>query len=212
MNKKEFYLKNMFDGYTDNMPDWLKREEKKELQSIQELVDRYSPKGKIRILDVGCGSCRVFKEISFPCNNKRTKMATDIFSNKELPKKFKKFLKERQIKYQQLFNGLVAKEWGKFDVITCMGVDPLLNNNEAFDLWVSCIRNLKKEGILIWHINRDDTLKGKLLKWKDRELHYFYREDFMYSPYLDKKETKVSKIYLYRGFEFKEDLYDPNVQ
>ena len=38
MNIKEFYLKTMFEGYTDSMPFWLQVEADKDLDFIDEVL------------------------------------------------------------------------------------------------------------------------------------------------------------------------------
>jgi len=202
MNIKEFYLENLFNGYTDKMPKWLFKEAQHEFNIIK-LVIMLSKltTTQIKMLDIGCGDCRIFKNITISRFFKK-RIACDIFNKKELPDKFIDWLQTNRIKYQCLpqINNMyyIPKEWGQFDIIACLGVDVHLND-EACNFLLDCAKKcLTKNGILLWQVNRKDTIKGKWLNWVDRKLHYQYRNDQFYSPYTLKYSTNISHIYEYR--------------
>ena len=200
INLHDFYLGQIFGGYVEKMPSWLKKEADQELEFIYDYVEEYekSQSSEFTTLDIGCGNCRIYKDIPRLTTGKS--FACDIFYYKELPNEFKNWLRDYNVKYQRIDEfGNWIPMWGKFDIITCYGTDVHLSALQVDLIMSSAMKSLKPGGILIWQVNRKDTLKGRYLKWKDRALEYQYRPKKFYFPYEAKFSSKVSHIYVYRA-------------
>lgn len=204
--RKEFYLSRIFDGYVEKMPFWLKYFARQEEKIISDIV-YHTTLGKrdLSFLDFGCGNCRVF---DFPVFNifkmgDNKFVAADVFKEEELPDKFKEKLASFDCKYLPLGlrishdTRLISPYLGRHDIIIALGVDENLDLYKG-DYYRSALKNcLKPNGILIWQTRRDDTFWGKILKRKDKELGLFYISNYVYKPYITKRTTGISNIYVY---------------
>ena len=183
------------------MPDWLKKEAEIELTVFDDYISSkvlMNPKANLRILDLGCGACRIFKAIDDTKLYHKT--AADIFDEKSLPKEFKSWLKDNKIGYHRIGvrdNKLTITSLGKFDIISCLGLDSLLSRDMANVYIATCRNMLTDDGLLIWQANRKDTLKGLQLCIQDKELKYNIKQFKFYRGYKEVKHTQISRIYLY---------------
>ena len=206
---KEYYLTELFSkNYTDSMPKWLETEAEKEASVFHDFIKfEATRKRKLRILDVGCGDCRLYEDdIFYPCdypNFQFNKIACDLFNARDLPQDFKNWLAFNEIKYKQI-KSKPKKIWGKFDIITSWGLDALLTDKQAKEYLNTSIDMLKEDGIMIWQTQRKDTLKGWWLDLKDNHLRYKYRPLSFYENFGFKEpfkySTKVSHIYVGRKY------------
>lgn len=195
INLKQFYLNNLFNDYTNNMPIWLKEETDKELKIINKWVleycDNFEIRGEqIRILDFGCGDNRIYKNIANIYKYK--KYACDIFEESEAPSSFSKWLKKNNVEYFKINPDsyqINLENYKKFDIIISLGVDVHLGSTKLQNYLFKLIGKLSLNGILIWQKNRLSTLKGLKLEWKDRKLKYQYRPLSCY--YLPSQINKV---------------------
>jgi len=209
MEIKKFYLKYMFEGYVDNMPQWLENVAKKELAYIDQKGFNYLYKlllqnrKNIKIADIGSGDCRIFKSLpNFLIKNpKIERYAYDIFTKDELPKHFLEFLQENNIQYHTIirtdkYNLELNK---KFDIIICLGTDCHLTNDEAKQYIKECKNHLRKNGVLIWQILRNDTIRANIMKYFSR-IKYYTRNKNWYKEFFNDEgyKTKISKIYIYK--------------
>lgn len=160
----------MFDAYTEKMPNWLKIEAKKEIKLFESMIKKINK--TTSVLDIGCGDCRIFK---LPIFNSIVKygncVACDIFKKKELPEHFKNWLIESNIRYVSIptVTGYTKNVYtlpsciGRFDIITCFGVDLHLNYLELSQYLYSAFLQLKNDGIILWQKNNFNSSVGKKL-------------------------------------------------
>lgn len=209
MNLHDFYLEHMFNDYVEDMPSWLAKEADKEIEIFQIAIELLALRKKnLKVLDIGCGNCRIFKKIDFSWNSptkKPERIGTDIFKAKDLPKEFTKWLLDNQISYRQIPSdsktSFIPSKWGEFDIITCLGVDCHLDCVNP--MISSSLNALKEDGALIWQINRKDTFAGKRLQFNDRKLKYKYHKVGYYQSlpyYVSTQSTKISHIFAYKRY------------
>lgn len=205
MTIKEFYLENMFSNYTSKMPIWLRDEAEKELNLLQSLLFNNIKNG-MRVLDIGCGDCRIFKLPVFdriePTN--RQFVGYDIFEQSELPYEFTKWLTNNYIEYRPLIKKedsySIPIEYDYYDIITCFGVDVHLSDKEVKEYINDCILLLKKEGILVWQSIRTSTELGKRIQKSEGARAKGFRSRKFYDDLFTKiKQTNPNMQYVMVG-------------
>lgn len=207
----KFYLKELFQkSYAENMPKWLKKAYKQEIDLILNQVDLYRDSYGYRcnILDVGCGNLRIaksiLKELTVDCPNTMDIKATDIFKPEHLTTKFHNTLLDKNIQYIPLekYNKLYYLPNFRilFDIIVFFGVDAIISDAQIKSYVEQSAWNLKQKGILIWQCNRNDTELGKKLQAQDSKLNYKYRNPEFYFDLGAKTmlETDISRIFIWQ--------------
>jgi 2-polyprenyl-3-methyl-5-hydroxy-6-metoxy-1,4-benzoquinol methylase len=164
---------------------------------ILELIKREVIKGKTRVLDIGCGSGIMAKDLlNLGCNLWAADISQDMLNATK-----KTVGENKNIKYSiQDIENLKFKE--KFDVVIASGVIEYLREDK---LWIESIKNiLKPNGILIVSIQNKIALPRIGVELADKLLPKFIRNKLFtleqhkrHNPLkLDKllRESKLKKI------------------
>jgi len=209
MNIKKFYLETMFSGYTEKMPEWLAFYAKQEVDHLNKIleekiriinVNSFISK-EIKVLDVGCGDCRIYKQLPEHIKKDISYTCTDIFSRKELPIKFKNWLKKENITYIPLFelNKLYCVPYytKDVDIIVSLGVDAHCSLTQI-RIYFSAFKDLiHRDGTLVWQKQRTDNWQGLRLLEEDRDLNYETNPLDFYSPWENIEINPLSYFILY---------------
>lgn len=200
-NKTFFQSELFYKDYINKMPAWLSEESKKEIAIFDEIIKRKTISSQLvkgDFLDVACGTCRIFKEI--PESSQYNRYAADIFDKNDLPLSFQEWMEFNKIEYHQVQikdNRLSLADLGKFDIITCLGLDYLLERDNCKFYMDSLKVMLKPDGLLIWQTNRKDTMNGLGLRMLDKKLSYEMKPLSFYNNHTSVYYTSISRIYTY---------------